>query len=104
MKKRTFTSECKVKLVLEALSGERTISEIAADHEINPTQLANWRREFLEKAPAVFDNTKSEREQRRIERENAESEARMLKTIGQLTMERDFLLAARSKMAERGLL
>jgi transposase-like protein len=81
MKKRTFTSEYKVKPVLEALRGERTISEIAADHEINPVRLANWRREFLEKAPAVFDNTKSERDRRRAERENAESEARMLKTI-----------------------
>jgi transposase-like protein len=104
MKKRIFMSEYKVKLVLEALRGERTISEIAAEHEINPVQLANWRREFLEKAPTVFDSTRDERERRRAERENAESEARMLKTIGQLTMERDFLLAARSKPAERGLL
>jgi hypothetical protein len=58
----------------------------------------------LEKAPAVFDNTRNERERQRAEREKAESEARMLKTIGQLTMERDFLLAARSQIAERGLL
>lgn len=104
MKKRTFTSEYKVKLVLEVLRGERALSEIAAEHEINPAQLANWRREFLEKAPAVFDNTRNERERQRAEREKAESEARMLKTIGQLTMERDFLLAARSQIAERGLL
>jgi transposase-like protein len=41
MKKRTFTSEYKVKLVLEVLRGERALSEIAAEHEINPAQLAN---------------------------------------------------------------
>jgi transposase-like protein len=39
-KKRQFTSEYKVKLVLEVLKEERTLGEIAAANEINPNQLA----------------------------------------------------------------
>jgi transposase-like protein len=39
MKKRNFTSEFKVKMVLEILQGKRLLGEIAAENEINPNQL-----------------------------------------------------------------
>lgn len=104
MMKRKFTSEYKVKLVMEVLKEEGTVSEIAAEHQVNPNQLANWRREFLERVPTIFDKTKQERE-RRKEEENAENEkAQMLKMIGQLTIERDFLKAAVAKRTDRRLL
>ena len=103
-KRRKYTSEFKVKIILEVLREEQTLSEIASKYEINPNQLATWKREFLEKVPKVFEESKNDRERRRIEREVADKEARMLKTIGQLTMERDFLQAVRVKETERGLL
>ena len=103
-KRRKYSSEFKTKLVLEVLREEQTLGEIAAKYEINPNQITNWKREFLEKAPKVFDETKNDRERRRAERETADKEARMLKTIGQLTMERDFLQAVRAKEIERGTL
>jgi transposase-like protein len=99
-KKRKFTSEFKVKVVLELLREERTMGEIASDHNINPNQLANWRREFLEKASSLFDEPKAVRERLKAEREAANEKDRLLKTIGQLTMERDFLQAAQAKQEE----
>ena len=51
--------EFKVKVVMELLREEQTLGEIAAAYEINPNQLATWRREFLEKAPGVFDEPKA---------------------------------------------
>ena len=101
-KKRQFTSEYKVKLVLEVLREERTIGEIAAANEINPNQLATWRREFLERAPVVFDEPKAVKARQRMERAAAEEKGRLLKTIGQLTMERDFLQAVQAKREEIG--
>ena len=38
--KRSFTSEFKVKVVLELLREEKTLGEIAAEYEINPNQIA----------------------------------------------------------------
>jgi len=99
-KKRQFTSEFKVKVVLELLREERTLGEIAAAYEINPNQLTNWRREFLEKAPGVFDEPKTKKVRQKAEREAANEKDRLLKAIGQLTMERDFLQAAQAKQAE----
>jgi putative transposase len=105
MKKRTFTSEFKVKLVLELLREEQPIGALALEHGINPNQLSTWRREFLEKAPGIFDEPKKERERKQAEQEAADEKTRMLKTIGQLTMERDFLQAVQEKLdAKKGLL
>jgi transposase-like protein len=99
-KKRQFTSEFKTKVVLDMLREEKTLGEIAADHQINPNQLANWRREFLEKAPGVFDEPRTAKARQKAEREAADEKGRLLKTIGQLTMERDFLQAVQGKRDE----
>jgi transposase-like protein len=93
-----------VKLVLEVLREERTLGEIAAAKGINPNQLSKWKREFLERSASIFDETKQTRDQERVVREAEEEKYRMLKTIGQLTMERDYLKAAAEKLADRGLL
>ena len=95
--KRKFNSDFKVKLVLELLREERTLGEIAQEHNLNPNQLSTWRREFLEKAPGVFNDTKEEKSRIKAEKESAAEKDRLLKTIGQLTMERDFLQAAQAK-------
>lgn len=99
-KKRHYSSDFKVKLVLELLRGERTANEIAAEHNINPNQITNWRREFLEKAPGVFDEPKTIKARQKAEREAAAEKDRLFKTIGQLTMERDFLQAVQAKVEE----
>ena len=68
------------------------MGEIAAEHNLSPNMVRNWRREFLENAETVFENPmKLEREARRREAALEKKNARMLKTIGQLTLERDFL-------------
>lgn len=78
-------------MVLEVLREEKTLSEIASEHEVHPNQVRNWRREFLEKASSIFEESKEKKEATRREKEQAEEKAAMLETIGQLTLERDFL-------------
>jgi len=99
-KRRHYTSEFKVKVVLELLREEQTLGEIAAEYEINPNQLTRWRQEFLERAPAVFDEPKAIRERQKAEEEATREKNQLLKTVGQLTMERDFLKAVRDKRDE----
>jgi transposase-like protein len=48
--RRKFTSEFKTKVVLEALSKRLSLTELAQKHELHPTQIAQWKREFLDKA------------------------------------------------------
>jgi putative transposase len=93
MGKRKFTAEFKAKVVLEVLSGEYELGEIAAGYDINPNQIRTWKAAFLEKAPKLFEESKTAKEAARREEELAEEKASMLKKIGQLTLERDFLMA-----------
>ena len=68
------------------------IGEIAAEYNLNPNMVRNWKREFLDNAESVFENPrKQEREAKRKEKALEKQNTQMLKTIGQLTLERDFL-------------
>ena len=52
----------------------------------------NWKSEFLENASTIFENPKkAEKAARRKEEALKKEKETMLKTIGQLTIERDFL-------------
>ena len=53
-KRRQFTAEFKTRVVLELLKEEKQLGELAAEYELCPNQLRNWRKEFLENAPKVF--------------------------------------------------
>ncbi len=41
-KRRKFTDNFKAQVALEALRGDRTIQEIAAKHNVLPTQVSTW--------------------------------------------------------------
>ena len=92
MARTTYSPQFKAKLVLEVLNGEKELGAIAHENGINPNMLRGWKREFLDKASTVFeDPAKAEKEAKREERRLKKESDQMLKTIGQLTLERDFL-------------
>lgn len=90
---KKYTAEFKAMLVLEVLCGEEELGAIALKHQVNPNLLRNWKAMFIEKAPTVFDDNKAAKDAAEREREVVEEKTAMLKAIGQLTMERDFLMA-----------
>ena len=92
MARTTYSPQFKAKLVLEVIKGEEELGVIAQENGVNPNMLRNWKREFLENASVVFESPKkAEKETRRKEGDLKKETDRMLKTIGQLTLERDFL-------------
>ena len=91
MTRRTYTPEYKAKLVIEVLQGEKELNTIAAENNLSPNMLWNWKAEFLENASRAFDGSRQEKEARRKEADLKKTQNQMLKTIGQLTLERDFL-------------
>lgn len=90
-RKSLHSPEFKAQIVLELLKGEKELNQIASEHNLNPNMLRNWRKEFVENASRVFAETKIEKEARRKEESLENDRDMMLKTIGQLTLERDFL-------------
>ena len=89
---RGYTAQYKTRIVLEILQGEKELGEIAAENNLNPNMVRNWKREFLENASAAFESSdKAEKEAKKKAEAQRREVAQMLKTIGQLTLERDFL-------------
>ena len=88
---RKYTPEFKAKIVLEVIQGDRELGEIAAENNLNPNMVRTWKAEFIKNANRVFNERQSEKEIRRKEAELEQERNQMLKTIGQLTLERDFL-------------
>jgi transposase len=83
-KRKKYTSGFKTNVVLEALQERETIQEIAKKYELHPTQISNWKSQFLSEASGVFERgvTKSDDEKEKAE---------LFKKVGQLQMEVDFL-------------
>lgn len=90
MQKRSYTAEFKTKIVLEVLRGERELNEIAAEYEIAPNQIRNWKAEFVENATVVFDKKRDQRIKDELAKKEREAE-QLAKKVGQLTIEVDFL-------------
>ena len=84
--RRKQTAEFKARVALEAIKGLKTMSEIAAEFQIHPVMVSNWKKEMLEHLPELFEknNTRKEKE---IEQEKGQLHSK----VGQLTMEVDFL-------------
>ena len=86
MTRRKFTSKFKTKVVLEALKERQTVKELAQKFEITPQQIGAWKRDFLKDADTVF--SKGEKSKKS---EAEEKKDQLLKVIGELKVENDFL-------------
>ena len=91
MTRKCYTPEYKAKIVLQVLQGEKELGEIASENNLNPNMIRNWKSDFVSKCSSVFEDEKKETKEARRKEEALEKNAQMLKTIGQLTLERDYL-------------
>ena len=53
-KRRRVSGEVKAKVALEALRGDRTLQEIASQHQVHPNQVGAWKRQAMEGLVEVF--------------------------------------------------
>ena len=72
-KRRTHSPEFKARVALEALKGIKPIHEIAADNEIHPVQVSQWKKELQENISEIFERKNgpskdADEEQKMIER------------------------------------
>jgi transposase len=90
-KRTRYSSEFKAKVALEALRGELTAAQLAAKHGIHQTMVGDWKRQAMEGLASVFAGKTAAQESAKA----AEADVEKLHAkIGQLVVERDFLVKA----------
>lgn len=85
--RKSYTSEFKTKVSLEAVKEQSTIAEIASKYDLHPNQVINWKKKFLENVPQIF----ADKRRKKARKERANKEENLYKTIGQLQVENEFL-------------
>ncbi|MBM5815223.1 MAG: transposase [Cyanobacteria bacterium K_Offshore_surface_m2_239] len=53
-KRRIHPPEFKAQVVLDALGSKKTLSELAASHELHPVQVCQWKQHALKHLPDLF--------------------------------------------------
>jgi transposase-like protein len=81
--RRNHSPAFKAKVALEALREQESVSEIARRYGLHANVVANWKRQLAENVERVFEAGGSH--------DGPERENELLKKIGELTVERDFL-------------
>jgi transposase len=83
-KRQKHSGTFKAKVAIEALQERETLSELSKKFGIHPNQITRWKKEFLERAPQLFEKTNpSDKEEKDLDKLYAK--------IGQLEMEREYL-------------
>jgi transposase len=80
------SKQFKAKVALEALREQASVQELSNRYGVHPNQIYAWKKQLSEGAVQVFERGASSSSEGTDEREG-----QLLKKIGQLTVERDFL-------------
>jgi len=68
---------------MEAISGRKTIQEIAGDHAIQPIKVIQWKRQLLDGGSELFTRGKKNKDKE----EGRAKEAELFQQIGKLQLE-----------------
>lgn len=79
-KRRKFSPQFKSQVVLQLLSGERSMAELCREHQLTSQMIGAWKQQFLAAATQGFESDATrDAEQERI--------AELERMVGKLTME-----------------
>ena len=85
----------KAKVALVAVREQETVPQLSKRYGVHANQIYKWKSQFLEQADAVFERSAAP-----VDSSSREEE--LLKKIGELTVERDFLANGLPRFANRG--
>ena len=83
-KRKNHSPQFKAKVALAAARGDKTLSELASQFNLHPTQITNWKKELIGNAALLFERGNNKPQQ-------SDDVEKLQAKIGQLTMENDFL-------------
>jgi transposase len=91
-KRKQYTAEFKLKVVLESLQRETTIEEVRKKFGVSTSMIHRWRQEFQAKAPDIFVDKRNPKQKAQAQGyAPGESPDDLKKIIGELTVQNEIL-------------
>lgn len=85
-KGKRHSADFKFKVALAAAKGTQTLSALAGEYQLHPSQISDWKGQLLERGPDLFSTRTVQQE-----REQAAREEELYAQIGRLQMELEWL-------------
>lgn len=89
-KHKRWSTAAKFEIALQAVKGETTMSELCNKHQVSPSQVHAWKKQLMEQGQDIFAK-KSDKAAAKKAEALEQKQVKLYETIGQLTVERDFL-------------
>ena len=86
VKRQQRSAKFKFKVALEAAKELKTVSQIASEYRVNPSQVSKWKKQLQSQGASVFE-TKVDGGQQQQEKKEAE----LYEQIGRLKVDLDWL-------------
>ena len=84
--RKRYSADLKAKVALEAIKGQKTANEVAAEYGVHPTQIAQWKKQALDGLPDLFSAQAGKQE-----KNDEVLIASLYQQIGQLKVQVDWL-------------
>ena len=80
------SAQFKFQVALAALKEQKTLSQLASEYDVHPTQITQWKKQLLEGGSSLFGQQRL-----REQHEQTAREADLFEQIGRLKMELEWL-------------
>lgn len=84
--RKQYSAELKFEVALEAAKNSKTVSQLASEYGVHPTQVSDWKGQLMREGARLFGRGVD-----RQERETARTETELYEQIGRQKMELEWL-------------
>lgn len=86
VQRKRYSADEKTRVAIEAIKGQKTLNELAAEYGVHPSQITQWKKQAIEEISLSFSGGRARRE-----RSDEALVGSLYQEIGQLKMELDWL-------------
>ncbi|MDQ6961634.1 MAG: transposase [Mariprofundaceae bacterium] len=86
MARKQYNKQEKSRIAIEAIKGQKIVSELSSEYGVHSTQINKWKKQLLDGAVDVFSKKVDNSEQPHVDECD-----RLYKKVGQLQVEVDWL-------------